>query len=302
MKDGVRRFLVRDAAVRGEIVTLGRAWREVIARNPLPTPVQDRLGELSAAAALLGATLKFDGSLVLQIHGDGPVALFVVEYRSDGGYRATAKVREGAQVEPLMPLPALVDAHGRGRFVVTLAPSGDTPGQSAWQGIVPFEGDTVAAALERYMERSEQLPTRMWLAADGERAAGLLLQRLPGDGPQAAGAPDADGWQRLQQLADTVTRDELLGLTPDELMRRLFWQESLHAFDARGCRFECRCTREKVSDMLRMLGRDEVEAILAERGGIEVRCEYCNQAYRFDLVDSVALFHAATGTSSTARH
>lgn len=288
--DGVLRFLVRGAAVRGEVVVLDRAWREVIARHALPGPVRDRLGELSAAAALLGATLKFDGSLVLQIHGDGPVALFVVEYRSDGSYRATAKLREGASIPEGAPLPALVDAQGHGRFVVTLDPRESAPDKPAWQGIVPFEGATVAGVLERYMQRSEQVPTRLWLAADGERAVGLLLQRLPDEGGHPES--DSDGWNRMQQLADTVAPEELLTLPPDELLRRLFWQESLHAFDHRPCRFACRCTRDKVGDMLRMLGSDEVEAILAERGEIEVRCEYCNQAYRFDLVDSVALFHA----------
>jgi len=290
MRDGVLRFLLRGASVRGEVVVLDRAWREVIARHALPEPVRDRLGELSAAAALLGATLKFDGSLVLQIHGDGPVALFVVEYRSDGAYRATAKMREGASIPQDAPLPALVDAQGRGRFVATLDPRESAPDKPTWQGIVPFEGATVAGVLERYMQRSEQVPTRLWLAADGERAVGLLLQRLPDEAgePQA----DADGWNRMQQLADTVAPEELLTLPADELLRRLFWQESLYAFDHRPCRFACRCTREKVGDMLRMLGSDEVEAILAERGEVEVHCEYCNQAYRFDLVDSLALFHS----------
>ncbi len=301
MKDYVRRFLLRGAPVRGEIVTLDRAWREVVSRHALPPPVRDRLGELSAAAVLLGATLKFEGSLVLQIHGDGPVALFVVEYRSDGGYRATAKLRDGAVIPDQAPLPALVDAQGRGRFVVTLDPRDSAPARPAWQGIVPFESETVAGALERYMQRSEQIPTRLWLAADGERAVGLLLQRLPDEGGQPA-ASDADGWNRMQRLADTVTRDELLALPPDELLRRLFWQESLHAFDERACRFACRCTRDKVGDMLKMLGSDEVEAILAERGDIEVRCEYCNQAYRFDVVDSVALFHATPAAASRTDH
>lgn len=291
MRDGVTRFLLRGASVRGEIVTLDRAWREVVARHALPEPVRDRLGELSAAAALLGATLKFEGSLVLQIHGDGPVALFVVEYRSDGRYRATAKLREGAVIAEDAPLPALVDAQGRGRFVVTLDPRETAPDKPAWQGIVPFESETVAGVLERYMQRSEQIPTRLWLAADGDRAVGLLLQRLPDEGGQPEA--DTDGWNRMQKLADTVVREELLTLPPDELLRRLFWQESLHAFDERACRFACRCTRDKVGDMLRMLGSDEVEAILAERGEIEVRCEYCNQGYRFDVVDSVALFHPA---------
>lgn len=296
------RFLLRGAPVRGEIVTLDRAWRDVVARHALPPPVRDRLGELSAAAVLLAATLKFEGSLVLQIHGDGPVSLCVVECRSDGAYRATAKLREGAVIADDAALPALVDAQGRGRFVVTLdARAGAADGQT-WQGIVPFEGTTVSAVLERYMERSEQIPTRLWLAADHERAVGLLLQRLPGEGGQSP-EPDADGWNRMRRLADTVTPAELLALPPEEVLRRLFGQESLHAFDERRYRFACRCSREKVGDMLRMLGSAEVDAILAERGDIEVRCEYCNQAYRFDAVDGIALFHAASpDAGSQAQH
>jgi molecular chaperone Hsp33 len=301
MRDKVLRFLLRGAPVRGEIVTLDRAWRDVVARHALPAPVRDRLGELSAAAALLGATLKFEGSLVMQIHGDGPVSLFVVEWCSDGGYRATARLREGAQIADRAPLPELVDAQGRGRFVVTLDPRGESPSRQAWQGIVPFEGETVSRVLERYMQRSEQIPTRLWLAADGERAVGLLLQRLPESDTQTP-ETDLDGWNRMQQLADTVTGPELLAARPEELLRRLFWQEPLHAFDERACRFACRCSRDKVGDMLRMLGPGEVEAILAERGEIEVRCEYCNQGYRFDAVDGVALFHGASPDAGSQAH
>jgi molecular chaperone Hsp33 len=305
MRDKVLRFLMQGAPVRGEIVTLDRAWREVVARHGLPAPVRDRLGELSAAAALLGATLKFEGSLVMQIHGDGPVSLFVVEWCSDGSYRATARLRDGAVIPERAPLPELVNAHGNGRFVVTLDPRGDSPTRQTWQGIVPFEGETVSRVLERYMQRSEQIPTRLWLAADGERAVGLLLQRLPESEAQVAqgAAPDADAWNRMQQLADTVTGPELLASRPEELLRRLFWQEPLHAFDERACRFACRCSREKVGDMLRMLGAGEIEAILAERGEVEVNCEYCNQGYRFDAVDGIALFHGASpDAGSQARH
>jgi len=301
MNDTLQRFMLRGAPVRGEIVSLDASWLEIANRHDLGAPVRDCLGELAAAALLLAASLKFDGSLVLQIHGDGPVSLLVVECDATGSFRATVKLRDE---QPLLNDPglhALVNQHGQGRFVVTLDPRTKSPNRQPYHGIVPFEGSTVSQVLERYMQRSEQVPTRLWLAADGERAVGLLLQRLPDEGGQPA-ASDADGWNRMQRLADTVTRDELLALPPDELLRRLFWQESLHAFDERACRFACRCTRDKVGDMLKMLGSDEVEAILAERGDIEVRCEYCNQAYRFDVVDSVALFHATPAAASRTDH
>lgn len=299
MTDSLQRFMLRGAPVRGEIVSLDTAWLEVVNRHELPESVRDRLGELSAAALLLAATLKFEGSLVLQIHGDGPVALFVVECDADGGYRATVKLRDEAAPPPGdAGLRELVDAHGQGRFVVTLVPGTPSPGRQTYQGIVPFEGNSVAVVLEQYMARSEQVPTRLWLAADGRRAVGLLLQRLPSRGgnvpvsPPAAAAPidDDDAWNRMQQLADTLTRGELLRLAPEHVIRRLFWQEPLHAFDLRPCRFACTCSREKVASMLRMLGEQEVEEIVEEQGTVEVRCEFCNLAYAFDRVDCAELF------------
>lgn len=299
MSDSLQRFLLQGAPVRGEIVSLDDAWLEVVNRHELPDSVRDRLGELSAAALLLAATLKFEGSLVLQIHGDGPVALFVVECDADGTYRATVKLREDAATPAAdAGLRELVDMHGQGRFVVTLVPGTQAPGRQPYQGIVPFEGDSVATVLEHYMARSEQVPTRLWLAADGRRAVGLLLQRLPSTGGKAPVAPpeadrpidDDDAWNRMQQLADTITRGELLRLAPEHVIRRLFWQEPLHAFDERPCRFACTCNREKVASMLQMLGREEVESIVEERGTLEVRCEFCNLPYTFDKIDCAELF------------
>lgn len=294
MSDTLQRFLLQGAPVRGEIVSLDDAWLEVVRRHELPPAVRDRLGELAAAALLLAASLKFDGSLVLQIHGDGPVALFVVECDALGSFRATVKLREGATVEPGSSLRELVDRGGGGRFVVTLDPRTRTLNRQPYQGIVPFEGESVARVLEHYMARSEQLPTRLWLAADGRRSVGLLLQRLPDEGGEQAGRGggihDDDGWNRMQQLADTIDADELLGLPPARVLQRLFWQEPLHAFDRRDCRFACSCSRGKVASMLRTLGREEVDGIVAERGQVEVRCEFCNRAYAFDAVDCAGLF------------
>ena len=289
--DLLQRFLLRGAPVRGEIVSLDGAWLEVLDRHSLPESVRDRLGELSAAALLLAASLKFEGSLVLQIHGDGPVALLVVECDAQGAFRATVKMRDDqSPPDPSAGLQVLVNAHGKGRFVVTLDPRTRSPSRQPYQGIVPFEGDSVSGVLERYMARSEQVPTRLWLAADGRRAVGLLLQRMPEEGGTAHAGADEDAWDRLQHLADTITREELLGLPTPKVLQRLFWQEPLHAVDARACRFACRCSRQKVASMLRMLGREEIEGIVAERGSVEVRCEFCNLAYEFDLVDCAGLF------------
>jgi len=289
--DRVERFLLHGAPVRGEIVTLDEAWREVVARHALPPAVRDRLGELSAAALLLAATLKFDGAMILQIHGDGPVTLFVVECLTDGRYRATVKLRDGADdIAHDASLAALVNPNGTGRFVVTLDPRSDSPNRQPWQGIVPFSGDSVAEMLERYMHQSEQLPTRLWLAADERRAVGLLLQKLPDEGGKPTTGHDEDGWERMQHLAGTISPAELLGLAPAKVLERLFWQETLHGFDAHEFRFSCTCSRTKVVDMLRMLGRDEVEEIIVEQGGVEVRCDFCNALWQLDAVDCAMVF------------
>lgn len=319
--DTLERFLLRGAPVRGEAVSLDTSWREVSERHAFPRSVRERLGELCAAGLLLSASLKFDGALILQIHGDGPVALLVVECGSDGGFRATAKLRDGEPCPEEADLATLVNAHGRGRFVVTLDPRTDSPNRRPYQGIVPFEGNTVAEVLERYMARSEQVPTRLWLAADEHRAAGLLLQRLPDEGGRppawapgpaddgtaaaalaSAAEPDDDGWNRLQRLADTVTRGELLSLPLATVLRRLFWQEPLHGFDSRAPRFECSCSRDKVIAMLRMLGRNEIDAIVAERDAVEVQCEYCATPYRFDAVDAARLFVSGPSVPGSSSH
>jgi molecular chaperone Hsp33 len=322
--DTLQRFMLQGAPVRGEVVSLDAAWREVADRHAFPRSVRDRLGELCAAGLLLSASLKFDGALILQIHGDGPVSLLVVECEADGTFRATAKLRDGEHCPEDADLATLVNAHGRGRFVVTLDPRTGSPQRQPYQGIVPFEGRTVAEVLERYMARSEQVPTRLWLAADDARAAGLLLQRLPDEGGRpvawtpgpaddgtgaaatsggAAEHADADGWNRMQHLADTLTRDELLSLPAESVLRRLFWQEPLTAFDARSPRFACTCSRRKVAAMLQMLGRAEIESILAEQGAVGVRCEFCNTPYEFDAVDGAELFLSEPiAPGSTARH
>jgi len=307
--DCLQRFMLQGAPVRGEFISLDAAWREIAGRHAFPRSVRDRLGELCAAGLLLSATLKFDGALILQIHGDGPVALLVVECEADGSFRATAKLREGQICPEDADLTTLVNASGKGRFVVTLDPRSSSPNRQPYQGIVPFEGDSVAEVLERYMARSEQVPTRLWLAADESRATGLLLQRLPEEGGKAFSSPeevspaglsappvvvvtesDTDGWNRMQKLAQTLSRDEMLTLSGQSILHRLFWQERLHAFDSRSARFGCTCSREKVANMLRMLGRDEIESIVAEKGVVGVRCDFCNTPYDFDAIDSAELF------------
>lgn len=287
--DSLRRFLFEHAPVRGELVHLDQTWRSVIERHNYPDVLRDLMGELSAAAVLLAATLKLKGSLVLQIHGKGALKLLVVECTGNLEVRATAKW------EGELGQRTLRELVGDGRFVITLDPK---DGNQAYQGIVALDGDTVAEILQNYMARSEQLDTRMWLAADGQQAAGMLLQRLPEQRSE-----DADAFGRASQLAATLKREELLSLPADELIHRLYHEEDIRLFESQSVTFNCTCSRSNVARMLKMLGREEVADILAERSEIEVFCEFCNERYAFDAIDAEAVFaDAVLGSTSETRH
>ncbi|MDA8094730.1 MAG: Hsp33 family molecular chaperone HslO [Betaproteobacteria bacterium] len=276
--DSLQRFVFEAAPVRGEIVHLEATWRAVLDRHPYPPPLSALLGELMAAAALLSATIKFSGSMIMQLYGSRAVKLVVVECTSQGTMRATAKW------EGEVPSGALADILGEGRFVITLDPQ--EPSTQAYQGIVALEGRSVAEVLENYMRRSEQLDTSIRLAVDRDHAAGMMLQRLPGE------SPDPDAWNRAVRLGATITSQELLGLAAPEIIRRLFHEEDIRLFDRTPVSFRCSCSPERVANMLRMLGREEVEAIIAEQGQVDVRCEFCNRGYAFDAVDAAQLFAA----------
>lgn len=231
-----------------------------------------------AAAALLASTLKFSGTMTMQMQGSGPVRLLVVECTSELTLRATAKW-DGALFD--MPLKELL---GAGRFVITIDP---LEGKHSYQGIVELEGGTVAQVLEHYMAGSEQLQTRLWLAVDGRQASGLLLQRLPA--PESA---DEDAWNRAVQLASTIARDELLQLSAQQIIQRLYHEEDIRVFRVKPVSFRCSCSRENVTTMLRTLGYGEVRSVLEERGAVEVHCEFCNRFYLFDRVDAEQVFAA----------
>ncbi len=288
--DSLQRFMFEHAAVRGEIIHLDATWKAVLDRRDYPLALRTVLGELMAAAALLSATLKFSGSLIMQIQGGGPVKLLVVECGADLTMRAMAQwdgdLAEGAV------LPELV---GEGRFVITIDPK---KGRQTYQGIVDLEGGTVAAVLENYMQRSEQLDTRIWLASDSHGAAGLLLQKMP-DSPEA----DMDAWNRAVHLGATVKPRELLDLPAREIIHRLFHEEDIRLFDSSPVHFGCTCSRERVANTLRMLGYDEVRSLLEETGYIEADCEFCNHHYVFDVVDAEQVFASdVVGPVGQTRH
>jgi molecular chaperone Hsp33 len=312
----IHKFLMAQGAVRIEAARLTDTWAEIAGMRAHPPAVQHMLGELVVASTLLSATLKFNGALALQLQGDGPVRLAVVECRpapeasGSSGWlvRATVKLAAHAQINDDADFKALVNPTGNSRFIVVLDPQDKLPGQQAYTGIVPLVGHTLADSLAHYFASSEQLPTQLWLAADSGVAAGVLIQRMPTEGGKSEGGkaeggkratPDEDAWNRASILAGTIKPQELLSLEATELVRRVFYEETVTVFEAQPVRFACSCSREKVAGVLRMLGRAEVESILAERNDITVNCEYCDKTYLFDAVDAAAAFTDITGTQSS---
>ena len=287
--DILSRFLFENAPIRGEIVRFENTWHSVLERHDYPPVLRNAMGELMAAAALLAATLKLKGSLILQIQGSGPVSLLVVECSGDFTMRATAKWNDE------LAQGGFAELVGNGHFAITLDPKDSS---QTYQSVVELEGTSIAEILQNYMIRSEQLETRLWLAADDRHAGGMLLQKLPNRPEQ-----DADAWNRASQLADTLKQDELLKLPAETILHRLFHEEDIRLFDPQPISFHCRCSREGVANMLRMLGRGEVNSILDEQGSIEVHCEFCNQRYEFDKVDAEQVFAAEVITpGSETRH
>jgi molecular chaperone Hsp33 len=294
-QDTLQKFIFDNAAVRGELVDISATWREIQSRHQYPVAVKRLLGQMVAAAALLSANLKFNGSIVMQIHGDGPVRLLVVECDSQLRMRATAKLVGDDPVPDDATLTELLNQQGRGRFIITLDPAEKVPGQQPYQGVVPLDGEDVATVIEHYMLRSEQLDTKLWLAASDDVARGLLLQKLPLHGGKAEAAPITqeealETWNRAVMLGMTLKEEEMLSTTIDVLQQRLFWEETIRVFDPVHPVFYCSCTREKVGNMLRMLGQHEVEEALAEQGELGVNCDFCGKHYDYDAVDCAQLF------------
>jgi molecular chaperone Hsp33 len=296
----LHKFLFEGLPVRGMLVQLHDEWRELLRRREgervFPPAVRHLLGEMSAASLLMQANIKFNGALILQVQGDGPVSLAVAEAQPDLRFRATATVTasvpEGAQLE------AMLNVHGQGRCAITLDPKDRLPGQQPYQGIVPLHGDQreplqrLSEVLEHYMLQSEQLDTKLVLAASDDNAAGLLIQRLPVAGSGNLGERNErnEDFNRIAILAASLQPDELLGLDAATILRRLFWQENLRLLDAQAPRFACSCSRERVRGMLLGLGAAESQGLIAERGQVEVGCEFCGLMYRFDAVDVAELF------------
>jgi molecular chaperone Hsp33 len=312
----LHKFIFEGMPVRGMLVRLTDAWQDILARRAAnsetgayPAPVRQLLGEMAAAGVLMQGNIKFNGALVLQIFGDGPVKVGVVEVQPDLSLRATCS--QVGEVAADATLSQMVNVNNQGRCAITLDPKDRLPGQQPYQGVVPLFGDqgekleNISEVLEHYMLQSEQLDTVMVLAADDQVATGLLIQRLPIEGEgNLAGQVDSvereallgrsEDFSRIAILAKSLKREEMLTLDAETILHRLFWEEPIARFEPlvgeTGPRFACSCSHERVGNMIRSLGVAEAESIIAEQGQIEVACDFCGAQYRFDPVDAAGLF------------
>jgi len=273
-QDQLYRFVFESLDIRGEIVQMDASWKAVRERYAYPAAVGEQLGQAMAAVILLSATIKYDGSLILQAQGNGPLHTLVVQATRQRTVRGLARWKGD------LPEGDLAALYGAGQMMLTVL----NRGGDRYQGIVGLEGKNLAEALERYFNNSEQLASRFWLMANGERAAGLFLQQLPSERERQ------DDWQRIGMLAETVTREELLKLPAQTLLHRLFHEEQVRLFDPEPVAFRCSCSRERIADSLRAMGKAELQSILKEQGAIEVDCDFCNKHYRFDTIDTEQLF------------
>ncbi|WFF40229.1 Hsp33 family molecular chaperone HslO [Salinicola endophyticus] len=281
MSDQIQRFLFDDTNVRGEIVQLQAAYGEVLARHDYPAAISRQMGELLSAVALLTETVKLDGTVSLEVRGRQGVEVLMAESNPGGELRGIARFDEARDFDPAASLRELV---GEGQIVITLDPK---EGQR-YQGIVALEHADLAGCLEAYFSQSEQLATRLWLSADGSRSAGLLLQQLPDDHSNK----DPDAWDRVVHLASTITADELLGLGRQEVLYRLFHEETTRVFTPKALAFGCTCSRERVANALHTLGADELREILEQERAVETQCHFCHTRYHFSAADVEAIIES----------
>ncbi|WP_353981471.1 Hsp33 family molecular chaperone HslO [Salinicola endophyticus] len=281
MSDQIQRFLFDDTNVRGEIVQLQAAYAEVLARHDYPPAIARQLGELLSAVALLTETVKLDGTVSLEVRGRQGIEVLMVESNPGGELRGIARFDETREFDAGASLRELV---GEGQIVITLDPK---EGQR-YQGIVALEHADLAGCLEAYFSQSEQLATRLWLSADGERSAGLLLQQLPDDHSNK----DPDAWDRVVHLASTITADELLGLERQAVLYRLFHEETTRVFTPKALAFGCTCSRERVANALHTLGADELRDILEQERAVETQCHFCHTRYHFSAAEVEAIIES----------
>ena len=292
--DQLQRFLFDDTPVRGEIAQLEATYQEVLERHDYPPAIERLLGELLAACALLTATIKLEGTLSIEFRGQGALTLLMAESNpgtTDKAQRLRAIARYDADAVAALDELSLATLAGEGHVLINLDP---LEGQR-YQGVVALDKPSIAECLEDYFERSEQLPTRLWLASDDRRAAGLLLQKVP----ETTNLADPDAWERINHLADTLTADELTALDAKQVLYRLFHEEQARLFDPAPVVFRCTCSRERFGRALHQLGAEELRDIVAEQGEIETQCHFCNTRYVFSPADVEALIEDPDAGSPT---
>lgn len=296
-RDCLHRFMFEQYPIRGHLVHLDAAWAALNEHREYPAAIRDTLGEAVAASLLLAATIKFEGVLSLQLQGDGPVHLMLAQCTSGLGVRGLARYREGGYADTDTGAARIVDLIGTGNLTVTLETD---DGSQRYQGIVPMAGHRLAESLQVYFENSEQLPTRLWLHADASGVSGMLLQKLPMTDAHSGVDVTAveDAWRRVQLIGETLTPQELRTLGDVEILHRLFNEDDVRLFEPAPVYFRCRCSRERVGGMLQGLGETETRSVLAERGEVEVHCDFCNRGYVFDAVDVAQLFNAGVASVS----
>ncbi len=285
--DNLQRFIFDNAAIRGEWVHLHDTWQQVTKRRDYPVAIQNVLGQMMAAASLLAATVKIKGRLVLQIKATGPVSLMMVECTSDDTLRAFAQWNEEETIDDGASFSELT---GEGTLAITIEVAG---ARQPYQGIVSLSGESIALLLETYFNQSEQLGTRVWLAANKESAAGLLIQQLPSADDH--NQQEEEHWSRISQLSATVTEPELLDLGAGTLLHRLFHEEECRLLSTTPLEFACNCSRERVANTISLLGEDDAMQLVEEQGRVEVACEFCNEHYHFDSADVALIFNQTAG-------
>ena len=291
-QDQLYRYLFEHHQVRGELVQLDQTFRHMVAAQEYPAPVRQLLGELLVATSLLTATLKFEGSITVQLQGNGPVSLAVINGDHQQQVRGVARWQGELPANP--NLKALV---GDGHLVITISPDEG----ERYQGIVSLESDSLASSLESYFAQSEQLATRIWIRTGGSAAeplaAGMLLQALPASGEQ-----HADEFDHLSKLTDTIKDEELFTLPAEEILYRLYHEEEVRLFAPQAIQFRCTCSRERCEQALLQVGQAEVEAMIHEQGQIDMHCDYCGTHYQFDAIDAQALFAEGCTRGDGALH
>ncbi len=284
VQDQLHRYLFENVAVRGELVNASQTWRDIVQNHDYAEPVKTLLGELLVATSLLTATLKFDGDITVQLQGDGPLSMAVINGNNRQELRGVARLKEDAEIAAGSSLKQMV---GNCYLVITISPEKG----ERYQGVVGLEADTLAGCLEDYFMRSEQLPTRLFIRTSEKGAAGILLQVLP------AQEPNLDDFNHLATLTETVKSEELIELPATDVLWRLYHQEEATVYDPAPVSFKCTCSRERCGEVLKTLPPEEVDEILAEDGKIDMHCDYCGTHYVYDAVDIAAIRNAPSGNS-----